>query len=184
MKYLSILFTLFILNLITACSQEPATYLVEQIEDGDTIIVNIDGKPERIQLAGIDAPENTENAKLKVDIEKKGLAKHDLLVLGNEAEKYLEALIYLSKNRVRLQADLQKRDKYGRIPAIVYDKDGMSLNKKMVAEGFAIVLNRFPLEQRFKTELGTAQQNAIFNRTGLWRSHRNTTIKWSGIEPE
>lgn len=182
MKYLSLLFALLISIFVTSCSQETTGYLVERVEDGDTIVINIDGQAKRIQLVGIDAPENTENAKLKVDIEKKGLPKADLLNIGNEASKYLEALVYLSKNKVTLWADLEKKDQYGRIPAEVFDKDGMSLNEKMVAEGFAVVLTRFPLEESFKAKLESAQKRAIENRTGLWRSHRDITIKWSGRE--
>ncbi len=180
-KYQLILLTLLFSNWITACSQSIASYVVESVEDGDTIVVNIDGKPERIQLVGIDAPENTDNAKLKVDIEKKGLAKADLLAIGEESARYLKALVYLSKNKVSLWADLQKRDKYGRIPAVVFDKDGMSLNEKMIAEGYATLLTRFPLEENLKKQLETAQKMAIDNRTGLWRSHRDITIKWSGL---
>ena len=175
MKY----FSLLAFIILTACSQ-PKDYLVEQVKDGDTLVVSINGKSETVQLLGIDAPENTENPKLNLDINKKGMNKADLLTLGNLATDYLKAVLLLSDNRVDLQGDLSQRDKYGRIPMLVFGADALSLNEKMVAEGYAIVLNSAVLEPNFKTKLNTFESQAIKYMNGLWRSHRNLAQQWAG----
>ncbi|MCK5917226.1 MAG: thermonuclease family protein [Cocleimonas sp.] len=174
--YMCISVSLF--SLMTACSQPPS-YIVENIEDGDTIIVSLNGKSQRIQLSGIDAPENTENAKFSLDIKVKKLNKEALLALGNKATDYLTSQVAVGQE-VLLQGELNKKDKYGRIPAIVLTKEGKSLNLTMVKEGYAVILKRFPLEESFKLSLEEAQQQAITNKKGLWKSDTEITTKWSG----
>ncbi|MCP5430278.1 MAG: hypothetical protein H6962_08775 [Chromatiaceae bacterium] len=53
-----------------------------QIEDADTLVVEVAGVSYRIQLPDIDAPENTMNQKLQRDIERTGLGAEALLALG------------------------------------------------------------------------------------------------------
>lgn len=43
-----------------------------EIEDGDTLVAVIGGSRERLQLAGIDAPEDSDNAKLQRDLTRTG----------------------------------------------------------------------------------------------------------------
>ncbi len=88
MKKLSIVMFLFFM--LSACSQKPG-YVVEKIEDGDTIVVKIDGQSKRIQLSGIDAPEDTVNPKFKLDLKTRGLNKQELLGLGNAASDFLKS---------------------------------------------------------------------------------------------
>jgi micrococcal nuclease len=173
MKWISIL----AISLITACSQQPSC-TVENIEDGDTITVNLNGKSQRIQLSGIDAPENTENAKFNLDLKLKKLDKKTLLALGNKATDYLKSQIAVGQ-KVLLLGELSKKDKYGRIPAIVLSESGQSLNLNMVQQGYAVVLKRFTLEEQFKKSLEEAQQQAIINKKGLWKSDAEITAKWS-----
>ena len=162
-----------------ASAQTPG-YLIENIEDGDTITVNIDGESRRIQLSGIDAPEDSENAKLKLDMQKKGLSKEALLEIGALATGFLKREATVGQ-RVTLQGDLSQRDKYGRIPAIALNQQGDSLNLLMVREGYAILLKRYPLEESFRTALEEAQQHARSSKRGLWKSHPEIMAKWSGL---
>ena len=43
-----------------------STYIIESIEDRDTIVITNKGKSQRVQLIGIDAPEDTQNPKLNI----------------------------------------------------------------------------------------------------------------------
>ena len=157
-------------------------YTVENIEDGDTItIIDIDGESLRIQLSGIDAPEDTENAKLKLDVQKKGLSKEALLEIGEQATGFLKSQASIGQ-KVTLQGDLSQRDRYGRIPAIIINDKGKSLNLLMVKEGYAILLTRYPLVESFKAALEEAQQQARSNNSGLWKSHPETMATWSTLE--
>ena len=171
--------SILVFSSITACSQLLPSYVLESIEDGDTIIVTLDGNSQRIQLLGIDAPENTENAKFNLDVKVKGLGKEELLILGNKSTDYLKSQIKKG-HHIILIGDLKKKDKYGRIPAIVLTKKGKSLNLNMVKEGYAVLLKRFPLEEGFKASLEKAEQQAIADKKGLWKSDNELTTKWSG----
>lgn len=178
MKLSFIILSLSFAFLILSCSQEPH-YLVESIEDGDTLTINLNNQSQRIQMSGIDAPETAENAKLNLDIKVKKLSKDDLLEIGNLATDFLKTQISVGE-RVSLQGDLSKKDKYGRIPAIVIDKKGHSINESMVKEGYAILLDRYPLEASFKNKLEKAEEQARKGLKGLWKSHADITKVWSG----
>jgi len=181
MRFHSILLALC-LTVPAMANAQTQDYTVESIEDGDTItIINLDGESRRIQLSGIDAPEDTENAKLKLDIRKKGLPKEALLEIGEQATSFLKSQVAAGQ-KVTLQGDLSQRDKYGRIPAIVFNNKGDSLNLLMVKEGYAILLTRYPLEEKFKAALGEAQQHARSSNSGLWESHPEIMAKWSGMK--
>jgi len=157
-------------------------YTVESVEDGDTItIINLDDESWRIQLSGIDAPEDTGNAKLKLDIQKKGLSKEALLEIGELATGLLKSQVAAGQ-KVTLQGNLNQRDKYGRIPATVINEKGDSLNLLMVREGYAILLKRYPLEEDFKAALEEAQQHARSSNRGLWKSHPEIMAKWSSFK--
>jgi micrococcal nuclease len=160
---------------IAACSREPY-YVVEKIEDGDTIVVKIDGKSQRIQLAGIDAPEDTENPKFKLDVKTKGINEVDLLGIGQAATTYLKSQLAAGE-KVTFQDKLAKPDKYGRIPAIVL-LHHESLNLRMVQQGYAVVLNRYPLEATFKSALEKAEKQARSSKKGLWKNYPEIMLKW------
>ena len=155
-----------------------ATYMVKSIEDGDTMVFEINGEPQRVQLIGIDAPENTENAKLKLDSSSKKIKKADLLEIGKLSTEYLKKLAKPEKKLI-LTGDLTQKDKYNRVPAIVMDNNGKSLNQQMIEDGYAILLTRFPLDEVLKNSLEKAQKKAQSDKTGLWKSHPDLMQKWS-----
>jgi micrococcal nuclease len=179
MKYYFMLIALCLAIPANSQAQESQEYHVEYIDDGDTItIIDLDGESRRIQLSGIDAPEDTDNAKLEIDIKKKGLSKKSLLEIGELATGFLKSEVAAGQ-KVTLQGDLNQRDQYGRAPAIVINEQGKSLNLLMVREGYAILLTRYPLEETFKAALEEAQQHARSNNRGLWKSHPEVMAKWS-----
>lgn len=159
-----------------------SSFRVQSIEDGDTLVVEISGKAERIQLLGIDAPEDTENPKLERDLQRTGLEKQTLLAIGEEATQHLATLV-APDQLVKLAGELNKRDRYGRISVIVYSADGRSLNEAMVKQGYAILLGRFPLEAGFKDRLKESGKEAITNKQGLWKTHPAVVNAWSGFPP-
>ena len=62
------------------------------VEDGDTVLIVIEGEEQRVQLTGIDAPEDTDNPKLQRDMQRTGLERERLLVLGQLSREYLRRL--------------------------------------------------------------------------------------------
>ncbi len=170
----SVCLLLFTLG-IAGCAQKPS-FVVEKIEDGDTIVVNIEGKSQRIQLAGIDAPEDTENAKFKLDVKTRGISKNELLEIGAVATGFLKSQLAAGE-KVAFQDGLGKPDKYGRIPAIIL-LHNEPLNQRMVEQGYAVVLNRYPLKPAFKAALEQAQEQVQLNKRGLWKRYPKIMLKW------
>jgi len=158
--------------------KEQTIYLVESIEDGDTIVINYKGKTQRVQLIGIDAPEDTQNPKLNIDSSKKGIKKVDLLEIGRLSTEQLKVLVAAGQ-KVSLSGNLTQKDKYDRLPAIVINEKGESLNQLMVETGYALLLTRFPISDKLATTLETAQEKAKTEGKGLWKSHLELMKKWS-----
>lgn len=158
-----------------------ATAAIEQLEDGDTIVARLAGKSARLQLLGIDAPEDTDNAKLQRDLQVTGLKPEALLQLGVQATEHLGTLLTPGQE-VTLDGKLQQRDRYGRIPVVLYTAGGRSINEAMVADGYAMVLGRYPLDAQLKTRLEVLESEAIAEHRGLWGPYRERMQAWSGKE--
>ncbi len=174
---------LLILALLLPAFNLPASdYQLQQVEDGDTLVLQIEGKPVRLQLQGIDAPEDVENPKLKRDQQRTGLPQRELLQLGSEATRHLRGLAHPG-DRIRVEGDLQRKDKYGRIPVIAYASSGRSLNEAMVEDGYAIPLGRYPLDKAFKARINQLAEFARTGSYGLWGSAPRVMAAWSGIKP-
>ncbi len=163
----------------TALSAETLQLVVEKVEDGDTIIVTLKGKAERLQLQGIDAPEDVDNAKLKRDIKVTGLDAATLLPLGVAATQHLQMLIKPGDN-LQVSGHFDQRDRYGRIVVTVNDAAGSSLNERMVQDGFAILTRYGKIEAGLKARLASLEAEAIANKRGLWSEATEVARAWSG----
>jgi len=122
---------------------------VISVADGDTVTVMLSSKKEKVRLIGIDAPELGQKP------------------WGAESKKYLESLISYSGSKVRLEYDIDKRDKYGRILAYIWTTDGTLVNLSMVKNGLA-VLYTFPPNVKYVNDLKAAQTEARNKRLGIW----------------
>ncbi|MDQ3737579.1 MAG: thermonuclease family protein [Actinomycetota bacterium] len=132
----------------------PGTGVVELVVDGDTIDVRIDGHLERIRLIGIDTPEMA-------------TPDHPAECYGPEASRHTEQLL-APGTKVRLVRDVVGRDDYGRLLAYVFRvDDGLFVNERIVADGFAQPLNIAPNSanhRRFVDAAGVAERSSL----GLW----------------
>lgn len=99
-------------------------YDVVRVVDGDTIVIDYNGKEETIRLIGVDAPESVHPDKSKNT--EAGLAASDFT---KEA---------LDGKHIELELDVQERDKYGRMLAYVY-VNGEMLNEKLLKAGHAVI---------------------------------------------
>ena len=86
----------------------PSLARVERVVDGDTILVRIDGRRERVRYIGIDTPESVKPGARVQCFGKAAAAANRRLVAGRE---------------VRLAYDAEARDRYGRLLAYVYRGD-------------------------------------------------------------
>ena len=84
------------------------TARVERVVDGDTIVVRLDGRSERVRYIGVDTPESVKPGVRVQCFAKAAAAENRRLVLGRD---------------VRLTYDAEARDRYGRLLAYVWRGD-------------------------------------------------------------
>ncbi|WP_428610564.1 thermonuclease family protein [Sedimenticola sp.] len=161
-----------------AHAEEGTRYPLAAIEDGDTITIQIGDKTKRLQLSGIDAPEDIVNPKLAKDRERTQLPADQLLALGQAATTHLKQLL-APGDEVTVVGDLGASDRYGRIPVFIY-KGERSLNEAMIIDGYATVLSRSKIAAEIKNNLSTLQQQAQAAKRGLWGAYPEATLRWSG----
>ena len=128
-------------------------YEVVRVVDGDTIVVNYNGKDEKIRLIGVDTPESVHGNKSKNTKE------------GVKVSDYTK--VQLTGKKVALELDVQERDKYGRILAYVY-LDGEMYNKKLLEIGYAKVAT-YPPNVKYVDDFTNLQKIARENKVGLWQ---------------
>lgn len=161
---------------------KPDHAVVGKVIDGDTIDVQIllegeDGYPrlsntdhlssaprpsrkiERVRLIGVDTPETVHPFK---PIEE----------FGKEASNYTKSR--LQGKTVRLEYDLSKRDKYGRILAYVY-VDDRHFNAELIEKGYAFAYLRFPF--KYREEFRQLELQAKQAGVGLWQSSEAEKIQ-------
>ena len=148
-----------------------------KVEDGDTLLVNLKGEEVRIQLQGIDAPEDTANPKLTVDMKRTGLSAETLLPLGEAATAHLESLVETG-NHVVFSGNPDARDRYGRLPGEVLTREGLSLNAAMVADGYARILKSRGTPAELLQRLQMVWEVARDKKPGLWSSNPEAFRAW------
>ena len=146
---------------------DPADYTaidVVFVYDGDTIKLS-DG--EKVRFVGIDTPESSKNKKLLRDARRSGTAVDDILRMGHRAGVYTKSL--LEGRKVRLEFDIERRDKYGRLLAYVYRvDDGLFVNEDIIRNGYAYPMT-IPPNIRHAEKFRQAFRDARKDGAGLWR---------------
>ncbi|PIV39256.1 MAG: hypothetical protein COS29_03610 [Candidatus Omnitrophica bacterium CG02_land_8_20_14_3_00__42_8] len=128
-------------------------YTVSRVVDGDTVELS---NGERVRYIGIDTPEVREKAGSGWVYKPRPYAE--------EACAFNRKLV--EGKSVRLEFDVQKRDKYKRLLAYVYAGEKM-VNIEMVKEGFAMIY-MYPPNVRYSQRFLDAQKEARDNKRGLW----------------
>lgn len=124
---------------------------VERVIDGDTIIVSIGGRRERVRYIGIDAPEVASNGGRTECYGPEAVTRNKELVAGRVVE---------------LEKDQSETDRFGRLLRYVY-VDDMMVNAELVRQGFARAV-RYPPDTRHAELLERLEREARTARRGLW----------------
>jgi micrococcal nuclease len=140
-----------------------ADVLVKRVVDGDTIQIE---SGERVRLIGIDTPEMHESNKLYRDAQRTKQDISTIQKLGLRAYAFTKNLV--EAKRVSLEFDVEKRDKYGRLLAYVYLKDGTFVNAEIVKQGYASLMT-IPPNVKYADLFLKLYQEARNNKRGLWR---------------
>lgn len=149
-----------------AKTEAPATYEIDGISitkpsvknvdvigivDGDTIIVKLDEKEERVRFTLVDAPE-TKDPNTPVE------------PWGPEASDFTTQ--QLLGKQVGLEFDSQERDQYGRLLAYVWVNNEL-FNGTLIDRGFAREAV-YPPNTKYVNEFKTIQDRAKAGKSGIW----------------
>jgi micrococcal nuclease len=128
---------------------------------------------ERVRLIGIDTPEMHRSDKLYRDARGSGQDIQTIMALGERAYRFTRSLV--QGRRVRLEFDVDRYDRYGRLLAYVYLQDGTFVNAKIVQEGYASLLT-IPPNVKYADLFLKLYQKARINKRGLWGDGKDTKI--------
>ena len=129
------------------------TARVVRVVDGDTMIVSLRGREERVRFTGIDTPETV---------------KPDAPVECYGPQASAETKRLLEGRSVRLELDVEQRDRYGRLLAYIFrSPDNLFVNRELIAAGFA---ERFrnTVNRRYVGAFEQAESAARQAGRGLW----------------
>lgn len=140
-----------VLPLILALLLAPShafAQLVTRVIDGDTLVVQGVGT---VRLIGVDTPETVD-------------PRRPVQVFGRQASDFTRRTA-LGKT-VRLEFDVDRRDRYGRTLAYVYLPDGTLLNAEIVKQGYGHAYTQFPF--KYLEQFRTYEREAREASRGLW----------------
>ncbi|CAB4548083.1 MAG: thermonuclease family protein [Actinomycetes bacterium] len=128
--------------------------VVERVVDGDTVVVDVDGRRETVRLIGIDTPETVRPGS-------------PVECFGPEASAATKELLPAG-TPVRLERDVEARDDYDRLLVyLVRATDGLFVNLELVRAGYATPLT-FPPNVAHVDEFVAAAAEARDAGRGLW----------------
>ena len=183
-RIISLFIWLFFLVSVYSCGKEPGTtyyaqeqkfsipfgktydytdILVKRAVDGDTVVLE-NGK--RVRLIGIDTSEMHESEKLYRDSRRTQQDIRTIKELGRRAYEFTKNLV--EGRRVSLEFDVEKHDKYNRLLAYIYLKDGTFVNAKIVEEGYASLMT-VPPNVKYADLFLKLYQGARASKKGLWQ---------------
>ncbi len=155
-------FTLLLSLLLVGC--QPKTPLadnqplvkVARVVSGQTLeVLGLAEQPNlisQVRLVGIEAPDLRQRP------------------WGDAAKEKLETLIGGAEQAVKLEFDIQAKDKIGRSLAYVW-KDKVLLNEQLVKQGYALFVARSP-NHKYDQLLDRAQQWARLMGQGIWNPEK------------
>jgi micrococcal nuclease len=116
------------------------------VYDGDTLTIQVGERKEKIRLLGIDAPEMKQAP------------------WGKRSRDFARSLA-LSK-QVRIETDVQPRDRYGRLLGYAYVGDTF-INHELIRQGHAVLLT-YPPNVKHVELFTAAQKDARSKGLGIW----------------
>ena len=155
-RFLALAAVLVLLSPTSLLAQTNQTGTVISTGDGDTLRVQVSGKPITVRLACIDAPEATQPG-------------------GKEAAARLGQLL---RKQQSVQLRVVERDRYGRTVAEVF-KNGQSVNLQLVQEGRAVVYRQYLSAcANSQSRYLQAEAKAKQQKLAFW-SQTNPVMPWA-----
>jgi len=105
----------------------------------------------RVRLIGVDAPEVND-------------PREEVQRVARESSAFLRRLA--AGQVVRIEYEQRSRDRYGRLLAYLYLKDGRCVNAEIIRQGYGSVYVKYPF--RFMKEYRVLDRGAREAGRGLW----------------
>jgi micrococcal nuclease len=150
---LAAVLAVFLLALAVPLSAATLEGVVVRVVDGDTIHVRIGDRVETVRYIGVNTPETHHPRRGEEPGGREAFAVNRQLVTGKQ---------------VRLELDVQERDRYRRMLAYVWIGETM-INAELVRLGYAQVMT-IPPNVRHQALFVELQRDAREARRGLWRT--------------
>ncbi|TXG76351.1 nuclease [Patescibacteria group bacterium] len=149
----------------TAAPAPAGMYHIVRFDDGDTIVVDMNGVEEKIRFIGVDTPETQDPRKA-------------VQCFGKAASNYTQGRI--GDQPIRLETDplSTNRDRYNRLLRYVYLPDGTLMNLDIIQQGYGFAYLSFPFTK--SDEFRAAQTTAREQTKGLWSSCKPTPNQYGG----
>jgi micrococcal nuclease len=129
-------------------------YKVIRVVDGDTIVVDSQGKHEKVRLLCVDTPESVHPD------------KKQNIPMGKVASKYTQKK--LTGKYVDLEFEIKRlRGYYGRLLAYVFI-DGQNLNFDLVRQGLSPYYTKYGKSEKYDAEFRSAEKQARKEKLNIW----------------
>jgi micrococcal nuclease len=123
---------------------------IARVVDGDTLVLA--GSKERVRLIGADTPETVK-------------PNFPVQPWGPEASAFTKK--FVSGGKVRLEFDVERRDKYGRMLAYIWVGERM-LNEELIRAGLARAELKYRYSAEKKSRFRRAEEEARAAHRGIW----------------
>ena len=130
---------------------EEGVHEVRRAIDGDTILL---ASGARIRLQGVNTPETV-------------MPNHPVEAWGPEASQFTKDFIKKAGHRVRLTFSLERKDRYDRFLAFVWNGDVM-LNEELIRAGLGYARRDYRYSETMKRRFTKAQDEAKKAGRGIW----------------
>jgi micrococcal nuclease len=126
---------------------------VVRVVDGDTLVVRIGGRAEKVRLIGVDTPESVD-------------PRRPVQCFGKEASEFTRRLAEGKRVTLLREAGPGDRDRYGRLLRYVFSPDGTLLNGEIIRQGYGHAYLRYPFARM--EEFRALERQAREHGLGLW----------------
>ena len=168
---LSVLAWLLFSSPVTALDPKLKTIqaTIISVTDGDTVVVKIGTKKERVRLIGIDTPESHPNRRAYKQSAQSRQDVKTIVAMGLRASDFTQSLLPPG-TAVSLEYDVEPRDRYGRALAYLWLTDGRMVNDIIIRSGYAYPLT-VPPNVRYRDRFSEAFSEGRRAQRGLWSTH-------------
>ena len=147
---IAITFVILLLFLWQQTGSADSWYPVKRVVDGDTVVLQ-DGQ--KVRYIGINAPELASD-------------DHQAEPYGEASKRFNGRLV--DGKKLRLEFDKESYDRYKRLLAYVFLKDGTFVNAEILSNGYAYFLQSRP-NLKYDSILLQSQRSAMSAKRGIWQ---------------